>query len=85
MRVVRLRTEIGTFTAIMGEPGRIYTPFAIIELPVIRKRKIPNGDVKLYVTDINYPIKKACNRFLKFGKKHSITKGARTFIKEAWA
>ncbi len=85
MRIVRLRTEDEITTAILGEPGRIYTPYVIIELPIIRKRRMPNGDVALYATDIDYPMKKACRRYLSFGHNHSITKSARTFIRGALA
>ena len=85
MRVVRLKTDEGTTTAIMGDPGRIYTPFAMIELPIIRKRRLPNGDAAKFAADLDYPIKKACRRYLSFGRKHSITKSARTFIRGALA
>lgn len=85
MRIVKLRTSEGITTAILGKPGRIYTPFVMIELPIIRKRQMPNGNVALYATDIEYPLKKACRRYLSFGRKHSITGSARKFIQGALA
>lgn len=91
MRVVQIQhrtagikfTEQFT-TAILGEPGRIYTPYVIVEFPV-RLRRIPNGDVERYTRDIDYPLKKACRSFLGVGRRHGITKGARNFIKGAQA
>lgn len=85
MRIVRLKTEEGTCTAIMGEPMRIYTAYVLVELPRIRLRRMPNGDVAKYTTDITYPLKKACRRYLSFGKQHDITKSARTFLRGALA
>jgi hypothetical protein len=84
MKVVWIHTEEGGRTAIVGEPARIYTPYVMVEFP-IRLRRMPNADVAKYCTDMDYPIKRACNRYLKIGRKQGISRGARKFIKGAWA
>jgi len=71
-------------TAILGKPGRVYTPYVIIEFP-IRLRRIANGDVTRYTKDMDYPLKKACSRFMGVGRRHGMTKGARKLIKAAQA
>ena len=84
MKVVWIHTEEGSQTAILGEPSRLYTPYVIVEFP-IRLRRMPNGNVAKYTKDMEYPLKKACNRYLRIGRKHGISKGARKFIRSAWA
>lgn len=92
MRAVNLRDNDGGFTAILGKPGRIFTPYVRMESnssgPFIRKRKMPNGDVELYssplLMGINpYPIKRICNHMLRVGRKSGITKGAKKLLQEA--
>jgi len=89
MRVVRVHTNEGQFTAVLGDPGRIYTPYVQVEFPV-RKRRIPNGDVGLFTSQVtkgidkkDYPVKRAANHLLRIGRQHGISKGARQFLNEA--
>ena len=84
MRVMSLHTEEGFKTVVMGDPGRIWTKYVIIDYPV-RLQRIRNCDVGRYGSDLNYPLKKACRLFLKFGRDADITKGAKTLLKGAWA
>ncbi len=94
MRAVNMKADAGSFTAILGNPGRIYTPFVRMESnstgPFIKMRKIANGDVELYTSPLlkgnlldPYPIRKACNHMLRVGRKHGITNGARKLLQEA--
>ena len=79
-----LRRDTGEVTAILGTPGRIYTPVVWIDSP-IRVHKIPNGEVTRYCRDIPNPppLKRAANRMLKAGKALGITKAAKTFLRAA--
>ena len=92
MRAVNLRDADGGFTAILGNPGRIFTQYVRIESnssgPFIRKRKMANGDVELFSTPLlkgidPYPIKKACNHMLRVGRNLGITKGAKKLLQDA--
>jgi len=89
MRVVSLRMEDGTHTVIMGDAGRKYTPFVMLDYPV-KLKKIGNRDAEKFSRDTGYPLKKAVRKFLSFGNKkldgkRNITKGAKRFLKEAVA
>lgn len=88
MRVVRI-AHVDGYTqqfqiAVLGDPGRIYTPYVTTEFPV-RLRRIANGDVKKYTKDIDYPLKKACTALKRVGSKQGITKGAKQLLSRAWA
>jgi hypothetical protein len=92
MRAVNLRDNDGGFCAILGNPGRIYTPYVRMESntagPFIRKRSMPNGDIALHSTPLMkgidpYPIKRACNHMLRVGRTLGITKGARKLLQAA--
>lgn len=89
-RVVRVSTTEGCFTAVMGEPGRIYTPYVCLEGKVVSRHRMPNGDVARYATDLMkgtkpYPLKRAINHMLRVGRTRGITKGAKTLLREAKA
>ena len=84
MRVMSLHTEEGFKTVIMGESGRKWTQYVLIDYPV-RVRKIKNADVERYARELKYPLKKACNEFKRFGRTAGITKGAKVMLKRAWA
>ena len=84
MKVVWIHTEEGSQTAIMGEPSRLYTKYVMVEFP-IRLRRMPNGNVAKYTKDMDYPLKKACRGYLRIGRQHGISKGARKFIQSATA
>lgn len=89
MRAVKVHTNEGVFCAVLGEAGRLYTPYVIIDTPV-RKCKLANGDIKRLVTDLMrkgkaYPLKTAANHMLRCGRKFGITKGARKLLNEARA
>lgn len=81
MRVVRLKTDIGQFPVVMGEPGRKFTQYVRIGYPV-RVRKITNEEAARYSTEINYPLRRACRRMIRFGAHGNISKQARQFLKE---
>lgn len=89
MQAVKIRIEEGQFAAVLGKPGRMYTPFVMVEFPV-RKRRIANIDVEKYTRPLfkgkgndPYPIKRAANHMLRIGRKHGITKGARDLLNAA--
>ena len=80
----------GTFCAILGQAGRLYTPYVCLEGKVVSRRRMANGDVARYATDLMkgkraYPIKRAANHMLRVGRTRGITKGARKLLKEAKA
>ena len=92
MKAVFMKGDDGGFTAILANPGRIYTQYVRMESnssgPFIRKRKMANGDVELYASPLMkgidpYPIKKACNHMLRVGRKCGITKAAKKLLQEA--
>ena len=87
-----MRTDDGGFTAVLGNPGRIYTPYVRMQTnssgPFIKKRKIANGDVDHYCSPLlkgidPYPIRKICNHMLRVGRMHGITKAAKKLLQEA--
>jgi hypothetical protein len=86
-KAVKIHTIDGVFTAVLGEPGRIYTPYVSIDFPV-RKRKMANGDVERFTRPLlkgidDYPIRRICNHMLRVGRQHGITKGAKALLQEA--
>ncbi|KKN76148.1 hypothetical protein LCGC14_0373430 [marine sediment metagenome] len=94
MRAMRIRVNdgVGSFTAVVGKPGRIYTPYVKIDshgtgVAIIR-RHMANGDVEAFASplmkgDKPYPMTKAVNHMLRIGRKRGITKSARALLKEA--
>lgn len=92
MRAARFNDTDGFFTAIIGNPGRIYTPIVKIESPTsgphIIRRQIANGDIDMFSSplmngDKPYPLKKAVNHMLRIGREQGITKSAKKMLMEA--
>lgn len=86
-RAVRLHTGTGFVCAVLGEPGRKWTPYVSFGFP-IRKRKIANSQIERYSKPLMkgkspYPLKTACNKLLTMGKNGNITKGARQLLNDA--
>ena len=81
MKIVHLHTEnYGIKLAVLGEPGRLYTPYVLIDYPVCL-RKMANGSVARYTRDADYPLKKGIRSFLRIGKRNGITKGATKLLR----
>ncbi len=80
--VIHYRTDEGSVTAIIGTAGRIYTQLVCIDSP-IRLFSIPNGDIEKYRREVpgGYPVKRAARLMLKAGRKLSITRGAKKFLR----
>jgi len=92
MRAMILRKDEGVFCAVVGKPGRIFTPYVRIHSPktgpFVKKFKMANGDMELYSKPMlkgidPYPLKRVANHFLRIGRKSGITKGARKFLMDA--
>jgi len=88
MQVVRVHNDEGHFSAVLGKPGRIYTPYVCLAGFPVRKRKMANGSVKLHTSPLTYrnkpyPLKKAVNHMLRVGRQCGITGGAKKLLKEA--
>lgn len=90
MQAVKLRVagDAGEFCAILGKPGRIYTPYVSLQGKEVRKRKMANGDVERYGRPLlkggrEYPLKRAANHMLRAGRARGITKGAKRLLMEA--
>ena len=92
MQAMMIKSDSGSFTAVVGKPGRIYTPFVRMDSsgsgPFIIKRQMANGDMGLYAKQLlkgidPYPLKKAINHMLRIGRENGITKAAKTFLMEA--
>jgi len=93
VKAMQIRSDEGVFTAVVGNPGRIYTPFVRVDGagksgPFIVKRQLANGDMELYASplmkaDKPYPLKRAINHMLRIGRANGITKAAKTFLMEA--
>jgi len=87
MKVARVHTDEGFFTAVLGEPGRKFTPFVMIDFPV-RKRQMLNVDVDKHAPQLmlgkkDYPVKRAARHMLRIGRAQGITKGAKVLLREA--
>lgn len=80
MNIVHLHTEQGVKCVVLGEPGRLYTQYVLIDYPV-RLRRIANGDIARYTRDAGYPLKKGLRSFLRIGRKNGITKGAAKLLR----
>jgi hypothetical protein len=87
MKAVTIFTEDGQCAAVLGEAGRIYTPYVMVEFP-IRKRRIFNVDVPKYTRPLfigkgndPYPMKRIVRHLRRIGKHHGITKGATQLLK----
>ena len=82
--VISYRTTGSSVVAIIGTPGRIYTPMVFIDSPV-RKYMVPNGDVKSFRRELPEKMrptaKRAARGMLKAGKVLGITKGAKAFLR----
>ena len=85
MKVARLHTEYGFFTAIISDPGRKFTFYVALTGFPVRKYKAKNSEIERYSIDLQYPIKKAARTMLSIGRKQGITKGAKTFLRQAKA
>ncbi len=86
--VVRVKNDEGTFCAVLGTPGRIYTPYVCLAGYPVRKRRMPNGEVRRFTSALllkgkDYPVKRAVNHMLRVGRKYDITKGAKALLMEA--
>jgi len=84
--IVRMHTSTGFFCAVLGKPGRIYTPYVTLQTFPIRKRKIrntalPKVTAPLMRKDKPYPLKRGVNQMLRVGRNVGITKGAKTLLK----
>ncbi len=92
MRACTIKSDCGSFPAIVGDPGRSFTPFVRIESPTqgpfIKKYRLTNADMEKYSRPLlkgidPYPLKTAVNHMLRIGRANGITKAAKTFLMEA--
>lgn len=88
--VGRVHNDEGCFCAVIGKPGRVYTPYVSMANFPVRKYRMANGEVNRFITQLllkgkDYPVTKAVNHMLRVGRKHGITKGARALLLEARA
>ena len=94
MQVVRIHTDDGFHTAILGEPGTKFTSYVAVSFPV-RKRRIRNADVTKHTRPLlvavgksgqkDYPLKRAANHILRIGRQHGISGGAKELLLAAKA
>jgi len=91
MKAVHLHTEHGVKACLLGDPGRLYTPYVSINFP-IRKHRIANGDVERFTKPLTighgkrqrpYPLIRIANHMLRVGRAHGITKAARLLVMKA--
>lgn len=88
MRTVVMHTNEGAYSAVLGKPGRKFTPYVCLSGYPVRKRRILNRDVERYCRQLTlgkreYPVTRAVNNMLRVGRQYGITKGARMLLKEA--
>ena len=83
--VISYATDDGFVVAIIGPPGRIYTPMVFIDSPV-KRYMVANGDVAKYRRElpVPYKVKRAAQLMLKAGKKLGITRAAKKFLRACW-
>lgn len=92
MKACTIKSDCGSFPAIVGNPGRAFTPFVRMDSPskgpFIRKYRLTNDDMETYSKPLlkgidPYPLKKAVNHFLRIGRANGITKEAKQLLMEA--
>ena len=92
MKACTIKSDCGSFPAIVGNAGRTFTPFVRIESPTqgpfIKKYRLTNADMEKYSRPLlkgidPYPLKTACNHMLRIGRAHGITKAAKALLMEA--
>lgn len=90
MRIVRVANDEGSFSAVLGKPGRVWTPYVCLASYPVRKRRMANGDVKLFCSELTlgrtkkaYPLKRAVRHMLRVGRQYGITGGAKKLLREA--
>ena len=88
--VVRIHNGTGFFVAVMGQPGRVWTPYVTLEGFPVRRRRIRNVKVAKATRPCMkgknpYPLKRAANQMLRVGRQQGITKSARRLLMEAKA
>ncbi len=81
-RVLRFRDEQQAKMVIAGPPGRKFTEYVEIDIP-IRVKRVTNEEFEAYSSEIQgaWKPRKACREFLRLGKPMGITKGAKRFLK----
>lgn len=83
MKAVRYITDQGHFFALIEE-GRSKVHVSMIGYRQgVTVQHLPLSETR-YMTDFDYPTKKAARKFLQAGRSLGITKGARKFLKGAW-
>lgn len=86
--VVRIHNGSGFHVAVLGEPGRVWTPYVTIEGYPLRRRRIRNTKLAkacrpLQLKGKPYPLKRAARHMIRVGKSAGATKGAIKLLREA--
>lgn len=88
--VVRIHNGSGFCVAVLGNRGRVWTPYVSIDAYPIRKHKIRTAKLAKYCKPLElrgkpYPLTRAAKQMLRVGRNMGITKGAKALLKEALA
>lgn len=94
MRAMTIKSDCGSFPAIVGDPGRKFTQYVRMDSPTqgpfVKRYKLTNGEIDKYAAPLlrgidPYPLKRAVNHMLRVGRANGITKAAKVFLMEAKA
>ncbi|MCH7502574.1 MAG: hypothetical protein IIA10_04390 [Proteobacteria bacterium] len=81
-RAVHYHSDEGVHCAVLGRPGRKFTPMVLIDYPV-RLRKIPNAEAVRYSRDIDgTTVQTVAQKMLAAGERMGINKSARKLLNE---
>jgi len=78
MQVVKYKTEHGMVAALVGKKGRKFFHVLMLGFPV-HVRRVPLSEAK-YMTDTDYPLRKAVAVYRMAGERMGITKGAEKLL-----
>jgi hypothetical protein len=88
MKVMRFKAQddkggrAGTYTVLLGKVGRKYLYVMFMDSGGIRLQRMSIRELN-YMTELDYPLKRAVIKFRKAGRKFGITTTAARALKEA--
>ena len=79
-RVMSIFSTSGWRSALVQE-GRKYLHIITFDVPLRVQKVHKVGEKHMY--ELDYPLKRAINKYRKYGRKHGITDGARKFLRRS--
>ena len=75
-------SRAGTYTVLLAKVGRKFIHVIFMDSGGIKLQRMKIGELS-YMTDTDYPLKRAVRKFRSAGRRFGITKSATTVLKEA--